>query len=432
MQGFLYLSARSLSHGYFCIGKANAIAPGSTEQSPISFLAAGDYGNSLYDSWLRNVLCFDTTLNVEHTADLVEALLALHWLQDRAPHLEHPYGTFTALKAGLTKSLREYQPPTLAATLGDTLFETSAASSSTAQVASAQPRTTASGSAGLAPPPPHAMTQEGKKQERIATVTALVVTTMKEHSKAVKLLRKLVETPAQDLAEVKSESDEEAETADNAAKRKSTAEEGEGSSGGQKVAKLAKDLYNTEMCFGFSTHALEGDDKDAALAELKELVEEPTSAPCTIPEGAVLRANDTNGIIDFLHTLPDIEPAHHNGIKAKTLALLRHSNPSTLPMSSFWVSIQHLHSHHVRTTAWDFQGKYLPSPWHLMKELALAWDGKGYIFQFLLLTRTVPRLINGARLSNSLETSTTRTGQHPNGRPQGVETPHASSRGGAH
>ena len=369
---FLELSAKKQLKGYFVIGKANEIASHPTEQNPISFLAAGDYGNFFYDSWCRNVLCFDTPLNVEHTADLVEALLALHWLQFRAPDMEHQYGTFTDLKAGLTKSLREYQPPTLAAALGDTLFKASAASSSTSQMAAAQPRTSASGSAGSAPPPPHAMTQEGKKQERIATATALVVTTMKDHSRAVKLLRRLVETPAEELAEVKSESDEEAEAADNAAKRKSTAEGGDGSPGSLKVAKLARDRFCSEMYFLPSPDILEGDDKEAALAELNELVEEPTSAPCPIPPGVSLLGNNTSGIIDLLYTLPDIDLAQHNSIKAKTLALLRHSNPSMLPMSSYWVSIQHLHSHHARTTAWDFQGKYLLSPWHLMKELALS------------------------------------------------------------
>ena len=98
---FLDVAAKKQLKGYFVIGKANEIGLCPTEQNPISFLAAGDYGNTFYDSWCRNVLCFNTPLNVEHTADLVEALLALHWLQFRAPSIEHPYGNFTDLKLPL-------------------------------------------------------------------------------------------------------------------------------------------------------------------------------------------------------------------------------------------------------------------------------------------------------------------------------------------
>jgi hypothetical protein len=67
------------------------------------------------------------------------------------------------------------------------------------------------------------------------------------------------------------------------------------------------------------------------------------------------------------------------------MALLRHSNPSILPMSSYWAPLQHVHAHLARATTWDSADRYLPSPWHLFKELACAWDGKGFVFQFLVL-----------------------------------------------
>jgi hypothetical protein len=394
---------------YLVIGKAEETQDDSKR---ILYLASSDLGNAFYDSWCTRCLCFDSPLNGEHTADLVEALLALNWLQVRAPGMEHPYGLFKDLHTGLVSSLRQFRMPDLAQQIGTLLQGTSLVQPSSGSAGSAGPSAWATASSGdfpPAPPPPYALSPEGKKLERIATATANVAACMKQTSKAVKKLAMLVDTPADQMMSLLLPDPSDTEAEEVGTKRKA-ADGGQGTEDERKT-KAAKSLYTLAIAFDFCKDVLEGDDKDAALKDLKDLVEDPTSVPMTLPQGVQLSEASPQGIIDYLHTLPVVDPAHHATIKAKSLALLRHSNPSILPMSNFWASLQHVHAHLARAVTWDFPEKYLPGPWHLFKELACAWDGKGYVFQFLVLNcgcddmRVLVRADPYGRVAHTITTS---------------------------
>jgi hypothetical protein len=358
---------------YFVIGK---VEESQEERKKLMYLASSDLGNTFYDAWCRQFLLFDSPLNTEHTADLVEALLALYWLQVRASDVSHPFGEFKDLHSGLTKSLRKFVMPTLAQEIGS-MFSGAPMGTATGSAASSSHPGATSPRAVFPPPPPHAMTPEGKKQERIAAATEEIAACMKRTNKAVQKLKTLVETPADQVEQITQVSDSEAEDVGNKRKQHGNAAEAK--------SKVAKWEYTLSITFGFAQLVLEGDDKEAALQNLKELVEEPTSVPMILPEGTPTFKEEPQAMVDFLSSLPTIDASLHTAIKSKSLALLRHSNPSILPMSNFWVSIQHVHQHLARVATWDTPGRYLPGPWNLFKELACSWDGKGYVFQFLVL-----------------------------------------------
>jgi hypothetical protein len=374
--------ARNLK-SFFVVGKAET---SEEDTKKLQFTATSDLGNTFYDSWCRTSLCFDSPLNAEHTGDLVESLLALYWLQVRTG-MEQPYGSFKDLHAAMVLSLRVFKMPNLDTAIGSLLDATHPAEPGAMSTArSARSNWEAASSTAFPPPPPFALTREGQKLERIAIVTAEIVASMKVTRKAVHKLKRLVDTPADQLEHIQEVSDTDGEGAGT--KRKaSDGGQGEVARKGHKTEDVE---YTLSMAFGYGPQVLEGTDKEAALKDLKGLAEDATSVAMTLPQGIVLPQASAEAMIDYLSALPEIEYNHHMAIRAKCTALLRHSNPSILPMSSYWAPLQHVHAHLARASTWDSAevtttGRYLPSPWHLYKELACSWDGKGFVFQFLVL-----------------------------------------------